>query len=260
MKIFVLFSLLFLPLCCPSKHRILYRKNLVARGVHGRREMVLRTVKSDQAFSDYMKKIIGNFRVLMRTGSDELHLPVLDPLKLPNKNINKNNHGTRIRAQLKNLKISGLSQIQISTLQADVRNLKLELGLLIPNLSVTGTYFLDGIVARLFPLNGNGKFQVTATNAKIYGAAVLILTSGGTIQLDNVDLDIDFRAIGVRFDNLLGGGPFGAFLNKLMTSFGHKIFNVFKGHLIEKLETSFKKSVNRDLAKVKFANIIQGKL
>ncbi|XP_076336548.1 uncharacterized protein LOC143239406 [Tachypleus tridentatus] len=260
MKIFVIFLLLFLPLCCPRKHRNLYRENVVTRALHERREMVLRTVKSNQAFSDYMKKLIGNFRVLMRTGSDVLHLPVLDPLKLPNKDINKNNHGTRIRANLKNLRINGLSQIQITTIQADIQNLKLELGLLIPNLSVTGTYFLQGIVAKLFPLNGNGKFQVTATNAKIYGAAVLILTPDGIIQLDNVDLDIDFRAISVNFNNLLGGGPFGSFLNKLMSSFGHSIFNAFKGRLIEKLETSLKRSVNRDLAKVKFAEIIKGKL
>ncbi|XP_076338261.1 uncharacterized protein LOC143240162 [Tachypleus tridentatus] len=216
-------------------------------------------VRRDDSLNNYLRIVLENFRNIMKTGSSNPKIPVLDPLSIRPQNINKQSGKTKISVKLWDILIRGLSDFQIQQLKVDIKKLTLQIKLNIPKLIATGQYELEGKIINIFPLSGKGKAKIEANNVNVGGNAILTL-SGEKLQVSSLDLHLTFHSISVNFENLLGGGSLGDLVNNLISSLGRPLFDKFGPKLLTDLENGLKRSLNKELGKYSLSDILDGKI
>ncbi|XP_013793120.1 uncharacterized protein LOC106477066 [Limulus polyphemus] len=225
---------------------------------HGYIEKRALRVRRDDALYNYLQTVLENFRAIMKQGSSNPKIPVLDPLSVRPQNIDESKGSTKISVKLWDILIRGLSDFQIKQLNADINKLKLQIKLNIPKLIATGKYELNGKIINIFPLSGNGNARIEAKDVDVEGEATLGLSSG-KLKVLRLDLHLQFHSILVNFENLLGGGNFGDLLNQLISSLGRPLFDKFGPKLVNDLEDGLKESLNKELGKFSLSDILAGK-
>jgi len=121
---------------------------------------------------------------------------------------------------------------------------------LINSLQISGSYKLNGIMLKIFPLYGDGPFSVDAFDLIMLGGGSLGFDPDRHLQLTSIAMDTNFTTMVVDFENLMGGGDLGDTLNAIMTNLGTTIFNQVKPYVIEVLDSSIIKVINAALAKL----------
>ncbi|XP_076363897.1 uncharacterized protein LOC143253627 isoform X2 [Tachypleus tridentatus] len=206
--------------------------------------------------------VLENFRDKMPTGVPELKFPVLDPLMIGNINENIKEGIAQVDINIQNLQLFGLSGFSVPSLEADLQDLKISFKLKLPFLKATSNnYNLEGKIAGIFPLYGDGKATIQIDNLDIYLDGGLTVTTDGYLQLaDNMAVSIDFSKVSIKLENILGGGSFGDVINALLSSVGKIIFDKFKPKIMNELKKQIIKSANNELGKHKLEDIIAGKI
>merc|ERR1712215_216771 len=102
----------------------------------------------------------------------------------------------------------------------DVEQLSLELELTLADLRGDADYKLDGTLAAIFPIYGEGPMWLEIYGLDAYAKASVLINEEGIIEVTSMDITADFTDIKMHLDNLLGGGPFGESINNLLNVMG----------------------------------------
>ena len=86
-------------------------------------------------------------------------------------------------------------------------------------------YKLDGTLAAIFPIYGEGPMWLEVYGLDAYAKASVIINEEGIIEVTSMDITADFTDIKMHLDNLLGGGPFGESINNLLNVMGVYIWD-----------------------------------
>ncbi|XP_013784089.1 uncharacterized protein LOC106468221 isoform X2 [Limulus polyphemus] len=214
----------------------------------------------EQGLKNYLRLVMDNFRNVMKVGSTKPRIPILDPLLIRDQLVKKREERFNITAQFSNIVIFGLSSYELDAFEVNLDDLKLTIGLSIPLLDAKGKYNLEGIVIKIFPLTGNGDVRVMAHNVKISGKAEFKVTPEGYLKVSKLDLGLDFSYVSINFQNLLGSKSVSDFVNRLLSLLGRPIFQSFKNDLLDDLENSLRKDMDKGLMKYKLYEILQGSI
>lgn len=221
--------------------------------------LILKRNEGDPDFEDYLMEIFNNFRNQMKDGIPEIKVPPLDPLKLYNININVNEKTAKVKLDFHQIIISKLSKFEIRNLKANLDTLFVNIDLYLPRLDVTGTYNLDGKIINIFPLYGNGKYEINVSEANLIGTGKMVLDKEG-LRLTRLVLELTWGQMHVNFENLLNGGSFSKILQKIIPVIGKRLFDKFKPEITNLIEKALINEVNKELKKPEVRKIIEGLL
>ena len=86
-------------------------------------------------------------------------------------------------------------------------------------------YKLDGTLASIFPLYGEGPMWLEIYGLDLYAKAAVLINAEGFVEITEMDITADFTDIKIHLDNLLGGGAFGESINNLLNVLGVYIWD-----------------------------------
>ncbi|GBL77054.1 hypothetical protein AVEN_12704-2 [Araneus ventricosus] len=221
------------------------------------REPVHQHVESDPDLENYLREAIENFREQMKVGIEAINMPVLDPLELKNLVINVAENLATMDLSIKMLTVRCLSIFNITHLSPNLEELYIAINLTLPEIYVHGQYRVDGKFVKIFPIYGQGYFDLNATDINISGVGKLGFTAD-SLQMDLLKLDLYWEHLAVFMENFLGGGSFSEVLQRIVPNVGRDIFNVYKPLMLEKLETCLTDKINSKLNEPIVKDIIKG--
>jgi len=215
---------------------------------------------NDESINNYIKAILDNIKTQMPVGIPSLKIPVLEPLSIPNLNIDINQNAAKIKLKLDSTKVTGLSKFTTTSVAADLQHLKLNLKLNLHDIEAKSHYDVNGKVI-IFPIYGNGRAFVKARNVQVGASAAITTNSEGYLQLNHFKMDpITFDKVDLLLENILGGGNLGNVVNTILNIMGKTIFDKFSKNISKELNSILLKEINKELRKFKLQDILAGAL
>lgn len=216
----------------------------------------LRDVEGDPDLEAYLREAIENFREQMKTGIDAIKMPILDPLVLRHLDITVREDAATLDLKIHEIIVRDLSKFKLDRLRPDLEKFFIKLDLTIPVVYSNGKYKVDGKLLRIFPLYGEGNFDINITRATVSGDGKLDFDSD-TLQMTTLIMDLSWEDLAINLENFLGGGRFSKVLQKIIPSVGKEIFQSFKPMLMNEMSKALKNELNKELRKPKVKNIIK---
>ncbi|XP_042897426.1 uncharacterized protein [Parasteatoda tepidariorum] len=217
----------------------------------------LQFVEPDPDLEKYLREAIENFREQMKVGIEAIKMPVLDPLELKNLDINVLENLATLDLKIRKITVLGLSSFNFRDIYPDLENFYLEFNFTMPSLTSHGKYNMNGKLLRIFPVRGNGTFEINITNVEIGGLGQLEFIND-TLQMTKLELNLTWKNLGLFLENFLGGGKFSEVLQKLIPALGKTMFDNFKPTILELMNSSLINQVNKQLQRPEVKKIIDG--
>jgi len=216
-----------------------------------------RAVRDDN-LDAYLRQILELLKAQMPGGIPDLGIPPLDPLQVPHFDIPPIEEDiVKVTIEIDNLVITNLATFETKIAHLDIEDLSLELELTLADLRGDADYKLDGTIASIFPLYGEGPMMLEIFGLDLYAKAGLLINTEGFIEVTQMDITADFTDIKIHLDNLLGGGNFGESINNLLNVMGVYIWDQLKDLLFPLLDEVLLKVINDALAGCSVADLIQ---
>lgn len=194
-----------------------------------------------------IREALEGLTALLKRGLPEIGLPSLEPWKLDNFSYDGSVNTAKIKANFTDMKLYGLSTMTVSKVDVDMTKMKFELKLKFSNLTIIGQYKLEGKVLLIFPISGEGPFEMTSTDVEVEGESTLKSYSNGSLSLAQLTLKMEVDDVKAHFHKLLGGGMASGVANRIIDFFGERIFDTAKVKLVEKLQKATEMTINRKL-------------
>ncbi|XP_063866722.1 uncharacterized protein LOC135103835 isoform X1 [Scylla paramamosain] len=189
---------------------------------------------------------LENLRNHMAEGWPDLGVPPLDPLDLGNINIDINSGSNRVQGSLSDVRVLGLSSFTIDKVHSQLLTLKVDLELGIPLLEINGTYSITG-KAGILPIYGDGPFRMDAYNFTLKGMIDLGTTEEGVFGVAVLDLDVATPKIEINFEDIMGGGEMGDFVNGILNSMAPDFLQSLENQYMPLLEETIRHEINQIL-------------
>ncbi|CAL4124495.1 unnamed protein product [Meganyctiphanes norvegica] len=204
-------------------------------------------VNNNNELNSCLIQTMEALRPHLHTGVPELSLPILEPMFIPNLNFRQGNGAVNINAVFRNLEIRGLSSFNTTYIEADPLSQTLNVGLYIPELRVTGSYDLDGLLLVL-PIKGQGPFWTTFNGIHANGVGSINIAGQAPserLQVSNVFVDFDIDRMRVNLDNLFGGDPIlGEAVHLFLNDNGKEVLGEIKPEIQRRLNDLVQKVMN----------------
>ncbi|KAK0175266.1 hypothetical protein PV327_009029 [Microctonus hyperodae] len=128
--------------------------------------------RDDPHLNDCVKKSFSSLKPFLRKGIPKFHVPVCEPLKIPEMKLDRNTGPAFITFIFTNVNVKGAKYFKIKHLNVDIKNNTIELKLFISRLSMTAKYDVNGKFMML-PIKSNekanGNFSELKTDVKVNG-------------------------------------------------------------------------------------------
>ncbi|KAK0082835.1 hypothetical protein PV325_009780 [Microctonus aethiopoides] len=209
--------------------------------------------RDDPHLNECIKTSVMSLKPFLQNGISEFHLPVCEPLEIPEIKLDHNTGPAVLTFIFTNINVNGATQFEIKHLNVDRTKNNIELKLYIPRLSMTANYDVKGKFMML-PIKSDGKingnFSEIKTNVKINGVRYQNIKTNQThYRFVNFDVIIDIGNGKTHFDNIIFNdnknllNPINQFLNENWRI----IISEFKPALELKIGNIFKKFSNEIL-------------
>ncbi|XP_076363899.1 uncharacterized protein LOC143253628 [Tachypleus tridentatus] len=217
-----------------------------------------RTLHSDPNFVSYLKEVLENLRKIMPIGVPGAQIPVLDPFEIPdNININVKEGVADFHLNFeRKFRIEGLSKFVVQKLDADLAKLYAEGEVVLPKLTATGRYQLDGKVL-VFPLYGDGDFRIEVDNAIAYGR-FQVKNVNNRLKVEQLNLNANADKIQIQLENLLDP-KLSPILNQIINDLGKTVFDKFQPVVMDLLGSILPPLIDKEMGKFTVDEIIAGK-
>merc|ERR1712002_449574 len=215
-------------------------------------------VVRDDNLDAYLRQILDLLKAQMPAGIPELGIPPLDPFLVPHFDIPPIEEDiAKGTIEIDNLVITNLATFETKLAHLDIEQLSLELELTIADLRGDADYKLDGTLAAIFPIYGEGPMWLEVYGLDAYAKASVLINEEGIIEVTSMNITAEFTDIKMHLDNLLGGGPFGESINNLLNVMGVYIWDQVKVFLFPLLDEVLVKVINDALSGCSLADLIE---
>merc|ERR1719348_2799861 len=162
-----------------------------------------RAVRDDN-LDAYLRQILELLKAQMPEGIPDLGIPPLDPFQVPHFDIPPIEEDiAKVTIEIDNLVITNLATFETKVAHLDIEQLSLELELTIADLRGDAEYKLDGTLAAIFPLYGEGPMWLEIYGLDAYAKASVLINEEGYIEVTSMDITADFTDIKMHLNNLL---------------------------------------------------------
>ncbi|XP_046989986.1 uncharacterized protein LOC124595328 [Schistocerca americana] len=163
--------------------------------------------RGDPAFDECLRRATAELRPHLAKGVRELHIPPLEPLSLPEVDLQQDAPALTYRARLTGIQLYGLSDYVFSNVRADVDHGVLTGSLRLPRLRLEAGYHIDGTVLQR-RIRGSGSLtaNITDTAAEVEVRLRTVSRRGEKfLTVSDTALRLDVGAAMVLFRNLEQG-------------------------------------------------------
>merc|ERR1711892_1448145 len=141
-----------------------------------------RAVRDDN-LDAYLRQILELLKAQMPGGIPDLGIPPLDPLQIPHFDISPIEEDiVKVTIEIDNLVISNLATFETKIAHLDIEQLSLA------DLRGDADYKLDGTIASIFPLCGEGPMMLEIFGLDLYAKAGLLINTEGFIEVTEMDI------------------------------------------------------------------------
>ncbi|XP_031638896.1 protein takeout-like [Contarinia nasturtii] len=209
-----------------------------------------------------LSKIITKIVQQHPNGHSGLAIPKLEPLRINRIDITQGaSSPIAINLNFRDLDLSGISNAVINRVvgfDTDPSTSKYEVYAIVPKISISGKYKIDGRVLVL-PIKGEGKANLVFDNANLvvkYKPKVIEKTGKEYIQTERFQLDFDTERLHINLDNLFNGDKaLGENMNQFLNENWRDILNELKPSISFAVEEILKGIINRIFLKIPYSEI-----
>lgn len=211
------------------------------------------------SLDEYLLKIVENFKAKMKEGLPNINIPVLDPFRPPEINVDENDDKVNFQLIIRNITVLGLSKFSIDYLETSLKHLNLSFIFRLPELIASGYYYMNGKYIKIVPLRGNGSWSLEMDNLTLSAYAALDTTEDNKYKMgDKLEARFDFEAVRMKFENLMGNGKWVQVVIKILNDLARKLFNKFQPLLINPVKDKLREIVDTEFNKLSIKAIKPG--
>lgn len=191
--------------------------------------LALVSVISGQSISmnDATWRFFQEFRCRMFQDMDDLGFPILEPLEVDEFEIELDEEMGTGKALLRDAVVTGLSTFELTDLNFNLMTLDFFLDIVVPKMTATGYYEIEGEIVDVIDLVGSGDFDLELENIHIYIDG-RTFHDGFTLDWSLPRLEVDFT-LGKMSGNIAGimnDEVLEEFFNHVINSIGAELVNV----------------------------------
>ncbi|XP_065092043.1 uncharacterized protein LOC135712884 [Ochlerotatus camptorhynchus] len=196
-----------------------------------------------------LRRILENFRQLMRTGNPETGMPVLAPYFNENVLMNVSFGGLfEFDARFTPIHIEGLDAFQ-GRLQVDLSTLQFPYEFRYDDeIVMSGFYDMNGRMYGLIPIFGMGNFFIRPKGVHINGTATITDDGEGMLTLADFTIQLMIDSLETNIQGMLLGGDLSDLLNEVIQDIVPSIFRNFPEGMTNLMSAAILPMANRFLA------------
>ncbi|XP_028174785.1 protein takeout-like [Ostrinia nubilalis] len=216
-------------------------------------EYILPCRQSDPQLDTCIKGSFNHLRPYLARGLPDIGVPPVEPL-LIDRLVMENNAGpVRVTAAFSNITVVGPSNYTITKVRSDLKKLRIDMGLVLPRIEITGRYEVSGQVL-LFPVRSQGDFW-----AAFMDVAAIAKIFGKEVERENVKymmadrLLVDFKLRSSRFkvrDTVNHGSVIGEAMNQFLNNNAAEIIDEMRPAASVAIAKHFQAFVNAAFTKI----------
>merc|ERR1712135_69536 len=217
-------------------------------------------VNLTQNLDVYIKNRLEGMRSTLIKGYPALNITPIDPLRTNEikMNIKKTIIGQDfdIKVVFKNIAVKGLSKYTVDKVDANYKNLELDLLFKWPRTVLTADYSMSGLIDKSVPLFGRGGCEMVF-DGLFMGVDGFLSIAENKIKVDRLDIDIDFKDLKTNFETLEGGGRLGKAGNLEVNYLATYMYHKFKPQIMEKIDMVLRNHLNKKLATMDAGKVME---
>ncbi|XP_049887867.1 protein takeout-like [Pectinophora gossypiella] len=216
-------------------------------------EYILPCSQSDPQLDNCIKRSFNHLRPYLARGLPDLGVPPVEPL-LIDRLVMENDAGpVRVTAAFSNITVVGPSNYTITKIRSDLKKLRIDMGLVLPRIEITGRYEVSGQVL-LFPVRSQGNFWAAFSDV-----AAIAKIFGKQLERENVKymaadrLLVDFKLKNARFkvrDTVNHGSVIGEAMNQFLNNNAHEIIEEMRPAASVSIAKHFQSFLNAAFTKI----------
>ncbi|XP_072935639.1 protein takeout-like [Epargyreus clarus] len=209
--------------------------------------------RSDPKLDDCIKNSFNHLRPYLARGLPDLGVPPVEPLFIDRLVMENDAGPVRVTAAFSNISVMGPSNYTITKIRSDLSKLRIDMGLMLPRIEVTGRYEVSGQVL-LFPVRSQGDFWAAFTDvvaiAKIFGKE---LTRDAVKYMTAERMMVDFKLRNSRFkvrDTVNHGSVIGEAMNQFLNNNAAEIIDEMRPAASASIAKHFRVFLNSAFEKI----------
>ncbi|XP_044266494.1 protein takeout-like [Tribolium madens] len=163
--------------------------------------------RSDPHVAKCIRESVEVLRPRLKQGIPELDVPSLEPLHINEITIFRGDPPSNLKAFLRNVKVHGASDFQITKLKVNVDKNTYRVGVKFRKMTFDGDYDIDARVL-VVPIKGTGKFSADISDVDGQGvlkAEIIEKNGHREIKFTSFDFAIKIADYNIHLDNLFNG-------------------------------------------------------
>ncbi|KAL0109682.1 hypothetical protein PUN28_014602 [Cardiocondyla obscurior] len=176
---------------------------------------------TDKYASDLIEGFLKRFKDVLKTGSDKIGIPVLDPYNSDKLEFNVNEETIKLDALLTNVKVNGLSEYDIinGDFKLDLPNVLLNVQLSWPRISASTGYRMNGKID-MFEIYGDGGIKFAARGLAFKANVTLEIEGGiikGYLKVKDIKLELSLTSLDLTATGLYNNEELSRILSAIIS-------------------------------------------
>nr|QDP16283.1 juvenile hormone binding protein 5 [Scylla paramamosain] len=209
--------------------------------------------------ADLVVMAIEAARPLLETGIPSLGIPPIDPFgPIPPVNFHIDVSGLRMDGTVSETQVRNLAQFFICSLNISVGiSQKFAVEFRLDNFHMDGMYDVDGLIAGLFPVFGDGGFTLDTYDTGFSGGAkVSYNVFTDHITLKDLTFDVFFKDLKMEMECINGCGDMSDLINGVVSQIGPAIFEAVWNAIEPPLASLIQDGINYILKNISISDVI----
>ncbi|KAJ0181379.1 hypothetical protein K1T71_003464 [Dendrolimus kikuchii] len=216
-------------------------------------EYILPCSRSDPNLDNCIKNSFNHLRPYLARGLPDLDVPPVEPLFIERLVMENSAGPVRVTAAFSNITVMGPSNYTVTKIRSDLNKLRIDMGLILPRIEITGRYEVSGQVL-LFPVRSQGDFW-----AAFMDVAAIAKVFGKEIEKENVKymsadrMLVDFKLRSSRFkvrDTVNHGSVIGEAMNQFLNNNAAEIIEEMRPAASVSIAKHFQSFLNAAFTKI----------
>ncbi|XP_046746540.1 uncharacterized protein LOC124411473 [Diprion similis] len=211
--------------------------------------------RTKRSISDNLETLVESIQALASEVNEDLGIPAFDPFTDDSVAISINQTLAKLEGELTDLNIDGLSDFSIDTLKFTLIGLKFTFAFTWPNITFSTGYSIDGTVASILPIYGDGKASGEITNLAVSGT-VAISVKNSYLYLKSMSSAVSLDDLDIQLSGLLNNDDASALIAAVISDTVPQILVDFQDVISDTVNTAVTEYVDDYLGSMTLAELL----
>ncbi|RLU20129.1 hypothetical protein DMN91_006735 [Ooceraea biroi] len=193
-----------------------------------------------------VEKFLEDFKTKMKTGDEELGLPILDPFVMKEVPLKVDEEMIKVDGFLTNLRVDSLSEYNVLSGNFQLIGLKFSMNLSWPQIVASTDYAIDATVND-FEIYGKGKIDVAAHDF-VFGTTVTLVVNGKYLKVKSLSSKFSLKALDFKITGLFNDEEVSEVISSVISDIVPEFINNYQDQLAQQVDALLTKQLDAFLA------------